>query len=117
MITIPAQIIGVNSRADLSWKITINTQELTPTEIGMIGAMQNKVCFVAINPDPFTSQQREAIKKTKVEINETGKTASQRLRGVLFIAWQQDNGGFKEFHDFYIQKMEAIINHYKSKLL
>lgn len=117
MITLSAQIESFGSRADKSWKLTLGTNELTPTEIGLIGSMQNQVAFVAINPDPFTSEQKEIIENTKVELAENGKTQSQRLRGVLFINWQQDQQGYKEFHDYYIAKMETIITHYKSKLL
>lgn len=116
MITLSAQIEGISSRADKSWKLTIGTQELTPQEIGNIGAMQNQVCFVAINPNPFTSEEKEVIETTKAELAETGKTQSQRLRGVLYVNWQNDGEGYNEFHDYYISKMDKIINHFKSKL-
>jgi len=117
MITLSAQIQGLTSRVDRSWKITIGTQELTPQEIGTIGSLQNQVCFIAINPDPFTSEQKEVIENTKAELSENGKTHGQRLRGVIFRNWEQDNEGYKEFHDYYIIKIEKIISHYKNKLL
>lgn len=116
MITLSCQITGINSRVDRSWKITLSTQELTPDEIGSIGSMQNQICFVAINPNPFTSEQKEAIENTKAELSETGKTPGQRLRAVLFINWQNDNKGYDQFHDYYLSQMERIITHYKSKL-
>lgn len=116
MITISAQIENLSSRADKSWKIILGSQELTPAEIGTIGSMQNQICFVAINPDPFTSEQKEIIENTKAELSENGKTQSQRLRGVLFVNWQNDNLGYEQFHDYYISTMEKIISHFKSKL-
>tara|TARA_R110000868_G_scaffold239877_1_gene494374 strand:+ start:3529 stop:3882 length:354 start_codon:yes stop_codon:yes gene_type:complete len=116
MITLSAQIEGFGSRADKSWKLTLGTNELAPSEIGLIGSMQNQVCFIAINPDPFTSEQKEIIITTKAELSETGKTPSQRLRGVLFINWQHDKKGYDQFHDYYLTEMEKIITHYKSKL-
>ena len=116
MITLSAQIEGFGSRADKSWKLILGTQELTPNEIGTIGSMQNQVCFVAINPDPFTSDQKEVIENTKAELSEHGKTQSQRLRGVLFVNWENENQGYENFHDYYISNMDKIINHYKRKL-
>ncbi len=116
MITLSAQIEGIASRADKSWKLTLGTQELTPVEIGTIGAMQNQVCFVAINPNPFTNDEREMIQNTKAELADSGKTHSQRLRGVIYMNWHNDTEGYAEFHDYYIVKMEKIINHFKSKL-
>lgn len=116
MITLSAQIEHVGSRADKSWKLVIGTQELTPAEIGTLGSLQNQVCFVAINPNPFTSDEREMIEGTKAELSETGKTQSQRLRGVLYVTWQNENQGYEHFHDYYISKMDQIINHFKSKL-
>lgn len=116
MITLSAQIENLSSRADKSWKIILGTQELNPNEIGLIGSMHNQICFVAINPDPFTSEQKEIIKNTKAELSENGKTQSQRLRGILFVNWQNENLGYEQFHDYYISQMDKIINHFKSKL-
>lgn len=117
MITLSAQIQSLNSRVDRSWRLTLGTQELTPDEIGTLGSMQNQVCFVAINPDPFTTREKEIIQNTKAELSDNGKTQGQLLRGVIYRNWEQDNEGYKEFHDYYIVKMGKIINHYKQKLL
>ncbi len=116
MIAISAQLEGMQSRADRSWKITFGTQELSPKQIGDLGTIQQSVCFIGISPNPFTSDEKEVIENTKVELSETGKSHSQRLRGVLYINWQNENEGYENFHDYYIVKMDKIINHFKSKL-
>ena len=116
MITLSAQLEGMQSRADKSWKLTFGTQELSPIEIGSLGQMQQAICFLAINPNPFTSDEKEMIENTKAELSETGKTQSQRLRGVLYVNWQNDNQGYDNFHDYYISNMDKVINHFKSKL-
>ena len=117
MITLSAQIQSLNSRVDRSWRLTLGTQELSPDMIGTLGSMQNQVCFVAINPDPFTTKQKEIIENTKAELSDNGKTHGQRLRGVLYRMWEQDNEGHKDFHDYYIIHMDKIISHFKTKLL
>ncbi len=117
MITISAQLESLSTRADRSWKIVMGTQEMAPADVATLASMQNQVAFVAINPDPFTSEQKEVIENTKAELSDTGKTHSARLRGVIYRLWEQDNEGYKEFHDYYIVKMERIISHYRSKLI
>lgn len=116
MMTLSAQLEGIQSRADRSWKLTFGTNELTPEEIGRLGAMQNAVCFLGVNPNPFTSDEEELIRNTKAELMETGKTHSQRLRGVLYANWNIEPQGYENFHDYYMVKMEKVIEHFKSKL-
>lgn len=116
MIVLSAQLESMQSRADKSWKLIFGTQELTPDLIGQVGKMQNDVLFIAINPDPFNNEQKEIIENTKVEFADTGKTPSERFRGVLFVKWKAESEGYQNFHDYYIVKMEQLINHYKSKL-
>jgi hypothetical protein len=45
-----------------------------------------------------------------------GKSSSQRLRGVLFVMWQNNPEGFDSSVKHYEHYLEKIINHYKSKL-
>jgi hypothetical protein len=116
MIELSAQLEGISSRVDKSWKLTFGTQELSPIEIGSLGQIQNAVCFLAINPETFTSEELRRIEDTKVEMADEGKSPSQRLRGVLFVAWKNDPEGYEVFNDYYIHKMEKVINHFKSKL-
>ncbi len=116
MITLSAQLEGMSSRADRSWKIIFGTQELTPKEIGELGQMQQSICFLAINPNPFSSEQIEIVENTKAELADDGKTPSQRLRGVLFVNWKTNPEGYEIFNDYYISKYEKLINHFKSKL-
>jgi hypothetical protein len=116
MLKLSAQLEGISSRADRSWKLVFGTQELSPEEIGKLGQMQNAVCFLAINENAFLDPEIELIKDTKAELLETGKSHSQRLRGVLFVNWQNESEGYENFHDYYIVKMDKIINHFKSKL-
>lgn len=116
MIVLSAQLENMQSRVDKSWKLTFGTLELSPDLIGQIGKMQQEIVFVAINPDPFTNQQKEIIENTKAEIADTGKTPSERLRGVFYVKWKSESEGYENFHDYYLVKMERIISHFKSKL-
>ena len=41
------------------------------------------------------------------------KTSSQRLRGVFYKIWEQDDEEFEDFDSYYDSKMEKLIKHYK----
>lgn len=45
------------------------------------------------------------------------KTHSQRLRAVLYKAWEQDNKGFESHEDHYEHHMEKLIEFSKKRLL
>jgi hypothetical protein len=47
---------------------------------------------------------------------ENGKSPGQRLRNVLFLIHQAQGGNKDNFNDFYNEKMEKIITHYKNIL-
>ena len=63
--------------------------------------------------DNLTQQEIDEIEKVDIEIE--GKTKSQRLRNVLYVLWTQSDKE-KTKSEFYAQKMEEIIEHFKSKL-
>ena len=57
--------------------------------------------------------QTEDLPKEQAEENQ--KTASQRLRAVLFVLWQQQ-GASGDFEVFYRERMEKLIDMIKAKL-
>lgn len=116
MINLSVILEGVASRADRSWKLTFGTQELQPEDLTKIAAMQQSVCFLAVNPNPFTNKELEIIKNTKAELADSGKSLAQMQRGVMFLNWKNEPEGYENFHDYYIVKMDKIRNHLKSKL-
>ena len=61
----------------------------------------------------LSKEEIKALDSTEVEVE--GKTKSQRLRNVMYILWQQ-NQGLYTFEEFYSLEMEKIIQHYKDKL-
>lgn len=116
MISLSTVLEGMQSRADKSWKLTFGTLELTPDLMAQLGSIQQSACFLGISANPFNSEEKSIIENTKAELADTGKSHSQRLRGVLYVNWEHDNEGYENFHDYYIVKMDKIINHFKSKL-
>ena len=113
---VPAGLDSYRSLRDKTIKLTFETQELTPEQMANIHYSLAKVGFLAFSPDPFATHELEEIDKLKVEYEDTGKSASQRLQAVFFRCWEQKPEGYKIFNDYYQANMEKLINHFKNKL-
>jgi hypothetical protein len=63
----------------------------------------------------FSTTEADEINQLKTDLD-TEKTPSQRLRGILYVNYQQIPEGYKDFATYYQAKMEKICDHFKSKL-
>lgn len=113
---IPSILESYRSLKDRGLKVSFETGELSPEQVANIQYSLNKAGFLAFAPDPFATHELEEIDKLKVEFSDTGKPPSQRLRAVLFRLYEQAPEGYKTFQDFYLAKMEVLIEHFKNKL-
>jgi len=105
-----------NRRKDRSVSLTfITSLEQSTDEFMELDSILNEsgVLFFKSNGN-LTKEEVKALESTEIE-NE-GKTKSQRLRNVLYILHQQSKSN-QSFNDFYSDKMENIIQHFKDKLL
>lgn len=116
MLILPAFLESYRSLKDRTLKLTYETSELTPEQMGHVHSSVNKAGFLAFNTDMFTTKQMQILSEMEVDYDDPGKTPSKRLRGVLYRNWEQDNEGYKTFEDYYRSKMETIIVHFKGKL-
>lgn len=101
---------SASSRADGSLGLRFSTPELTPDEMTTIFQLVKRELRVLLQPK---DQDPKDLKDIKGEFDR--KTPSQRLRGVLFLAWDQQ-GRPGSFDDFYMKKMEMFINSVKDAL-
>ena len=116
MITIPAMLDGYRSLKDKTIKLSFETNELTPLQVAEIASALNSFGFLAFKNVAFVKSELDTLDSIEVDYNDTGKTPSQRLRGVLFRNFEKDAEGFKSFATYYEHHMEKITNHFKSKL-
>ena len=115
MIILPAQIEGLTSRKDKTIKVTFGTQELSPADAAQIFQLNQRFCYIGIKEELFQQEDIDTIDSIKTDL-EVNKTPSQRLRGILYINYQQDNEGYKDFMIYYLGKMDKLCEHFKSKL-
>lgn len=113
---LPAGLESYRSLKDGTLKVSFETGELSPEQMANVHYSLNKVGFLAFSPDPFATHELEEIDKLKVEFSDTGKPPAQRLRAVLYRLYEQKPEGYKNFQDYYMGKMETLIEHFKSKI-
>ena len=116
MIIIPAQIDSIRSLKDRTYRITFETNELTPEQLTGVGLNLQKFGWLAFKEGGFGEKDKAMMGSMKVDFDDTGKTKGQRLRGVLYRCWEVDQQGYEVFDDYYNYQMEIVINHYKKKL-
>lgn len=113
-IILPATIENITTRKDKTVKITIGTQELSQGKAGELFTLLNNLAVVYISPKEISQNELDQVDKLDPEME--GKTQSQRIRSVLYLLFNQNNEGFKDFDSFYKSKTEKYIEHLKSKI-
>ena len=101
---------GASTRADGSLGLRFSTPELRPEE--MTAFFQVKGHNMTMLLQPLDGPDELVAVKGELDV----KTPSQRLRSVLFIWWKQTAEPKPSFEEFYHKKMEAMIEHIKTKL-
>ena len=115
IIPIPAYVNGIRTLADGSWRLTLDTQELSEEGIKELTKKLRKHGFLIF------LENAENVDLDGLDIPEAApefhgdKTPGQRLRAVLYVLWE-NIGSQGTFQDFYVGRMEEFINQVKKKL-
>lgn len=115
MIILPSIIESVCTRKDKTVKVVIGTQELDMRQAGEVFSLTGGYAYVGIKEEQFSPWEVKEMDEIKADLS-TVKTPSQRLRAILYLNFQQDPAGFKDFQTYYLHEMNRISEHYKSKL-
>ena len=116
MLLLNGILENITTRKDRSVKVVFGLQELTVEQISELYKSVQNYLFLAIKSDVFRTQEKQIIDGIEVDYSDNTKTPSQRLRSVLFVLWKQKDEGYSEFKDYYHFKIEALIEHFKSKI-
>ena len=109
----PATLEGVSLLKDGGISVRFHTNELSIKEKAEISNFYQQFGWVLFSPQQIdeTDLELEQIRK-----DVGGKTPAQRLRAVLFIAYQQGGQIDKPFEQYYAEHMEKFINRVKAAL-
>jgi len=118
MIIIPSILESFRSLKDRTLKIVIETNEPTSEQLTQIGLCVQQFGHFAFQVGDEQNKLQKIMQSIpSTDLEAFGKTKSQRLRGVLYVAWEQDKKGYEVFDDYYNYQMERIITHFKSHLI
>ena len=113
IIQIQGEIESISTRVDKTLKITLGTQELKPEDMLTLFELRQLPVHILV---------AQAVLKTEdlgditVPVKVKGKkSASNRLRNVLFVFHEQQ-GMTEDFDTFYERKLESIIDSVKKEL-
>lgn len=114
-IILPAILDSYRPRKDGSFSITLGTNILTSEQKTIIYRMHNQLCAVMIKDADVKADEIEVFDAIDLETIDTKLTPSKRLYNVFWRIWEQE-GKQGKFKEFYKQKMESLIEHFKQKL-
>lgn len=114
-IILSAIIENVSTRADGTVKVVLGCQEMSASRAGELMTLNRKLAAVYLSPKESINQ-KEIDQVDAIDPVMPAKSCSQRMRNVLFVLWQQQPEGFKDFEGFYKWKMEQYIEQIKSNL-
>ena len=118
MITKLVTLTRVNRKADKSISLSFNTAtEQTSEELKVLDMMFQTTCVIAVKPEetPFLDSELKDLDSLDIDLEDTTKTPSKRLRNVLYRLWEQE-GRAGDFKEFYKNRMEQLITMIKNKL-
>jgi hypothetical protein len=113
-LLLPAYVENISTRKDKSVKIVLSTQELTPAQAGDIFNLLNNLVVTYISVKDISTSEAEKVDRIDAELG--GKTQGQRIRNTLYILFQKDAEGYKDFNSYYHDKTEKYINHLKNQI-
>jgi hypothetical protein len=90
---------------------TVNCQELSQDIAGRLFMMNNQYVKFLITSENITDEMADALKDLEIENPRKKKTPAQRLRGAIYVYWEQkrSNMDFEEFYPMMIQRMIDMI--------
>lgn len=115
LFQLPILITGVRSTSDKAMELKIHTRDVQtfkPEELASVMSMLNKEYWAAFSELAVTPDQIEVGEE---RVDKGDKTASQRLRGVIYRLWEQSKQE-QDSETYYKVSMEKIINSLKEKL-
>lgn len=112
-LILPAILNPISRRKDKSVKLSVETRELTPTELISLMNLEGSEGWLQFSPN----EKFEEVPEENANVE--NKSKSQRLRAVLFLLGKQQisKGKYLGLPENYVQEiMEKIIESYKQKL-
>lgn len=113
-VQVAATVDGVSPLKDGGMSVRFHTQEMSDESKLLLLNSLGKFGWLLFKPEEKPFNPADVPKYDPQKWDEL-KSPSQRIRGALFVYWQQ-LGSQGDFDTFYKRQMEVFINVIKSKL-
>lgn len=113
ILKVAATVEQVKTLADGGLRLYVDTQELLSEDKGKVMAMHKQMGVFVFSPQDIQEDDLKDLPQVKLEEGE--KQPSARLRGVLYVYWDQHKVGMP-FELFYRKEVERFIDSVKAKL-
>ena len=113
LVTVPAQITGFSPKADRSWKLTFETQELAGGEVKILADNFQGMGWLLFKPNPDSSIKLSEIPQTDADAGL--ESPSVKLRKRMYVLWKQ-RGEKGSFDNFYLTMMGKFMEFIEQKL-
>lgn len=110
------QIESVSTRKDRTYKLVLGTQELSPKDASELFSLNNNLAYCYISPKRIESEMIDKIDEASIDMVDTIKSPSKRMKAVFYLIWQGNNGGYEDFELFYRNRMEMLISQLKERI-
>lgn len=110
----PATVEGISTLRDGGLSVRLHTQELNDKQTAEILSLNGKFGWFSLKETELTGKDLDGLEDVRKDL--TGKSPSQRLRSVVFVAYKQKDDPSISFEQFYASKMEQFINFVKDNL-
>lgn len=114
-IKFPTVFSKMTPRVDKSWKLEIETQELSGDDIRQLGDVLGSVMWIVMAPNAEDIKDAD-IPEERAETGLTQKSLSQRLYNTLFVYWKYANEPEGDFNIWREKQMNKLMDIYKSKM-
>lgn len=107
-----------NKRGTNELVLKFITQEVSDESAGIVMSLRNKFVCLLMSTNEISEEEGQAVtSEFKTTPMLEGKSASQRLRNVLYRQWESRyEARYPDFDNFYDYKMDLIIDEEKSKI-
>lgn len=110
---VAAILEGVSLLKDGGVSVRFHTSELSAEHKTEISKYYQQFGWLLFNPQ---EQDVESLELEAIRKDIGGKTPSQRMRSVLYVLYQQSGRTDLTFEQFYMEKMNRIIDQIKANL-
>ena len=115
MLIIPSSLEIITTLKDGTIKLTFETQEMKPSDVGILFSYRKSLGYLAFKNEQFTEDQIKIIESLKCTDFDNEKSDSKRMKHILFRLWQENNRGYDDPNLYYKYRMSHLCEMLKSE--